>query len=98
MGEFKLEFEIRRIVFGLSSILRTPAEQLPEVIQQKLPEITKQLGVLSDRVTHARKKILTANEKFVEKGGMSSDDEDEDNSDDDGDDDFEDADNERDND
>ena len=29
MGNFKLEFEIRRIVFGLLSILKTPANDLP---------------------------------------------------------------------
>lgn len=76
MSQFKLEFEIRRIVFGLCSILRTPSGSLPELIQQKLPDITKQLGILSDKVTGQRMKILIANEKFVEKGGASSDDED----------------------
>jgi len=50
MPNFKLEFEIRRNVFGLSSILRMPSASLPEIIQQRLPEITKQLGVLSDKV------------------------------------------------
>ena len=29
MHKFKLEFEIRRIVFGLCSLLRTPVEALP---------------------------------------------------------------------
>ena len=75
MDQFKLEFEIRRNVFGLCGILRTPSGALPELIQQKLPDITKQLGILSDKVTAQRVKILTANEKFVEKGGASSDDE-----------------------
>ena len=87
MNEFKLEFEIRRILFGLSSILRTPAANLPEIIQQKLPEITKQLGILSGKVYAQREKLLIENEKFVAKGGASSD-EDEELASDDGDDDF----------
>ena len=29
MGKFKLEFEIRRIVFGLLSILKMPANEIP---------------------------------------------------------------------
>ena len=46
---------------------------------------------MSDRVHGARLKILTENEKFVAKGGASSD-EDEDIGSDDGDEDFEDED------
>ena len=29
MGNFKLEFEIRRIVFGLLAILKTPGADMP---------------------------------------------------------------------
>ena len=76
MGKFKLEFEIRRIVFGLSSILRTPAESLPQLIREKLPDITKQLGILSSKVSKERLTILEANEKYVDNGGKESDDDD----------------------
>ena len=41
MKQFKLEFEIRRIVFGLCAILRTPIGNMPPIVQQQLPEITK---------------------------------------------------------
>lgn len=34
MDNFKLEFEIRRVVFGLLSILKTPGTDLPQVVQQ----------------------------------------------------------------
>jgi len=93
MKEFKLEFEIRRVVFGLAAILRTPANLMPEVIQQKLPNITKELGVLTHRVSEARKKILEDNEKYIANDGASSDDVDALGSDD-GDADFEDEDDE----
>lgn len=41
MGKFKKEFEIRRIVFGLLALLKIPAANLPPMVQQQLPEITK---------------------------------------------------------
>ena len=82
MGKFKLEFEIRRIVFGLSSILRTPVEALPQLIREKLPDITKQLGILSSKVSKERFTILEANEKYVDAGGKESDDDEEIGSDD----------------
>ena len=33
MGNFKLEFEIRRVVFGLLAILKTPANCIPQLVQ-----------------------------------------------------------------
>jgi hypothetical protein len=65
---------------------------MPEVIQQKLPNITKELGVLTDRVSKARQKILEDNEKYIANDGASSDDEA--IGSDDGDEDFEDEDDE----
>lgn len=50
MNEFKNDFELRRIIFGLSSILKTPEIHLPQFINEKLPEIIKQLNMLSDKV------------------------------------------------
>jgi len=40
MSTFKLEFEIRRVLFGLLSILKTPGDQMPPLVQQQLPQIT----------------------------------------------------------
>ena len=34
MEKFKLEFEIRRIIFGLLAILRVPGAQMPQLVQQ----------------------------------------------------------------
>jgi hypothetical protein len=41
MNEFKNDFELRRIIFGLSSILKTPETHLPQFINQKLPDLIK---------------------------------------------------------
>lgn len=50
MNEFKNDFELRRIIFGLSSILKTPEIHLPQFINEKLSDIIKQLNMLCDKV------------------------------------------------
>ena len=85
MGNFKLEFEIRRVVFGLLAILKTPANCIPQLVQQQLPQITKQLGSLAHQVHKQRLKILEDNEKAVKNGFKDdSDDEDVEDEDDEG--------------
>ena len=37
MGNFKQEFEIRRMIWGLLSILRVPSASVPALVQQQLP-------------------------------------------------------------
>jgi len=87
MDKFKLEFEIRRIIFGLLAILRVPGAQMPSLVQQQLPQITKHIAALAARVYDQRLKTLTENEKFLKKGFDSDEGED---GDDDGDDGFDD--------
>ena len=41
MNQFTNDFELRRIIFGLSSILKTPEIHLPQFINQKLPDLIK---------------------------------------------------------
>mmetsp|Transcript_42364 Transcript_42364/g.55849 ORF Transcript_42364/g.55849 Transcript_42364/m.55849 type:complete len:774 (-) Transcript_42364:479-2800(-) len=77
MPKFKLEFEIRRIVFGLLAILRVPAGQLPPVVQQQLPQIVQHLGRLGDVVYKERVKNLEDNEKYVREGFNSDGDDEE---------------------
>jgi len=74
MKNFKLEFELRRIIFGFVSIVKTPAAQLPELVSSRLPEFAKQLSELVTKVYQKREKVLKDNEKFVAKGGFDSDD------------------------
>jgi len=78
MGRFKLEFELRRIIWGLLAILKTPAGDIPPMVQQQLPEITKQLGQLALKSQKDRLKNLEKNEKYIANGFESSDDSDED--------------------
>ena len=84
MKHFKLEFEIRRILFGLLSILKTPADRVPGLVQQQLPQIMQQIGELANRVYGERLKCLEENEKCIAKGFGFSDDEDADSADEDG--------------
>ena len=78
MSNFKQEFEIRRILFGLLSILKTPGASIPQMVQQHLPEIVKQMSGLAHRVHKERLKNLETNEKYIAKGFESSDDEEDD--------------------
>ena len=33
MPKFKLEFELRRVIFGLLAIMKTPTAQIPQIVQ-----------------------------------------------------------------
>lgn len=81
MSKFKLEFEIRRIVWGLLAILKTPGTEIPPMVQQQLPEITKQMSGLAHKVHKERVKNLENNEKHIANGFESSDDEEDDDED-----------------
>lgn len=74
MDKFNLEFEIRRIVFGLLAILKVPTGQIPQIVQQQLPAITQHIGKLASKVHDQRLKTLQENEKFIQKGFEDSDD------------------------
>jgi len=37
MDNFEKDFELRRIVFGLSAIIKTPKNILPKIMNDKLP-------------------------------------------------------------
>ena len=63
-GGFQLEFEIKRIIFGLVSLLKFSAQP----VHQHLPAIGKNLARLAHRVHKQRLKTLTENEKFIARG------------------------------
>lgn len=100
MNEFKKDFELRRLIFGLTSILRLPTSSMPALITQKLNDIMFQLILLCQKMHTERQKILEDNKKNVAEGGKDDwDESDDDEGDDDGmmngdDDDFEDSDEE----
>lgn len=75
MPKFKLEFEIRRILFGLIAILKTPTAEMPPLVVEQLPVIVKHVASLTGRVHGERLKTLEENEKYIAKGFKDSDDE-----------------------
>jgi hypothetical protein len=80
MPSFKKDFELRRVIFGLTAILRTNPQALPAIVTERLPELTRQLALLSLAMREERMKILKDNEDHLAKGikGFNDDDEDED--------------------
>jgi len=67
MSSFKRDFELRRIIFGLASIVGTPPHTLPAIVNERMPEIVKQLAMLSMKARDDRLNVLKDNEKYVEK-------------------------------
>jgi hypothetical protein len=59
MNDFKKDFEIRRVILGLTSIIQT--QPLPNVVQEKLPDVMNQLGLLSIKMNGERLKVLKEN-------------------------------------
>jgi len=68
MNEFRKGNELRRIIFGLSAIIRTPADKLPTIINHKLPDFMKYLAQLSLKMYNRRVSMLTQNKDAVERG------------------------------
>ena len=73
MDNFKDDFEYRRNIFGLSSIIKNPEQTMPQLVSQKLPEVMKQLAILCQKMHNDRLKTMKENEEFINKGGYSSD-------------------------
>lgn len=67
MEKFKKDFEIRRVIFGLTSIIRTNLQQLPQLIAQRLPDIFAQLVILANKMKKERELIVKDNEEFIKK-------------------------------
>lgn len=76
MDNFKDDFEYRRNIFGLSAIIKTPPENTPQLVSQKLPEVMRQLAILCQKMHNERLKTLKENEEFIQKGGYSSEESD----------------------
>lgn len=50
----KQDFELRRVIFGLTSIIATDASLLPPIVAQRLPDLVKQLAQLSINIRKKR--------------------------------------------
>lgn len=93
MNDFKKDFEIRRIILGLSAIVHT--QPLPAIVDQKLPDVMNQLTLLAINMNSERYKILRENQDTVANAGKDLEDEEfEAGQEDDGDENFEDSDEE----
>lgn len=66
MGTFKYDFELRRILFGLTAIAKTDPSLLPAIIQQGLPDITKHLALLCDKIVKEKEKQIKYEEEDLE--------------------------------
>ena len=87
MNNFQKDFEIRRVIFGLTAIIKTAS--LPDLVNQKLPDVMNQVTLLCAKMNGERLDVLKDNEKFIARGGKDeseSDSDDEEAIDADGDD------------
>lgn len=84
-GGFEHEFEMRRVIFGLISLLK----HCSQPVSQYLPDIGMNLATLSKKVHRHRLKTVKENERFIASGfgrngvqdsSDDGDDDDEDNS------------------
>ena len=41
MNNFEKDFELRRVIFGLISIIKEANNDIPKIIHERLPEIIK---------------------------------------------------------
>lgn len=74
MNDFKKDFEIRRVILGLSAIVCT--QPLPTIVDQKLPDVMNQLSLLAIKMNSERLKIIKENETVIAHGGGSEEDDD----------------------
>lgn len=71
MNSFKNDFELRRNIFGLGSILK--ASPIPDFVAQKLPEMLNQVSLLAIKMHQERQDTLKDNEEHIAKGGKETD-------------------------
>lgn len=65
MPTYKYDFELRRVIFGLTAIVKTSPQAIPAIVAQRLPEIVRQIALLSLKMREERMKILTDNEEYL---------------------------------
>lgn len=73
MNDFKKDFEVRRILLGLTSIVT--ATNLPGVVSEKLPDIMNQIALLTSKMNSERQKSLKENKEHVARDGKDTSDE-----------------------
>ena len=71
MNDFKKDFELRRNIFGLASLLKCPAGAIPEVVGTKCGEMLRQLTLLCQKNHTERLKTLEENRDYIKREGKS---------------------------
>lgn len=74
MPNFKQEFEIRRVLFGITSMLQCDRQFMPPLVQERLPSITQWIVKLTSTCYDKRMKNLEKNEEFIKNGFNDGDD------------------------
>lgn len=67
MEEFKKDFEFRRNIFGLTSIINTPPNMIPQLVSERLPVIMLYLTKQANLAKQERVEVLLDNEKHLNK-------------------------------
>lgn len=65
------EFELRRVLFGLTALVNTDPTVLPELVRERLPDIVQWMAKLSDLMLEERVKLVREKER---ENGMSTND------------------------
>ena len=47
MSAFKHDFELRRILFGLASVVSAPPPSLPHIVRERMPDVVRQIAALA---------------------------------------------------
>ncbi len=61
----KHDFELRRLIFGLSAIVGTPPGAMPAAIAEKLPFVMRELASVCGKMREERLKVLKDNEEHL---------------------------------
>lgn len=59
------DFEFRRVIFGLSSIVNTPPQSMPGLVNERLADIVKQMAMIAEKMRGKRLEILKDNEDHI---------------------------------
>ena len=81
MPSFKQEFEIRRILFGFTAMLKCDKQMIPAAVSERLPYVMAQISKLALQCHKERLENLEKNEKYIANGFESDDDEEDQDSD-----------------
>lgn len=82
MKDFKHDFELRRNILGLASLIRLPEQCIPPIVLEKQGDVLNAVGMLSIKQHAERVKTLEENKDYVKKGGKVDDSDSEDLDDD----------------